>query len=808
MSEMGFGRKPIKAICFLAAIIMAFCSLGIDTAHAKALTSQITVYTQNNYTASKWALAGYSGRNLKEAGCVLFAWAHAIQMLSDTKRGDDLLTELIGVCSDPNGNYNHVNCSHTKTGNYAYKAYAYLDHATKTYGITQSSVGKSRAALEKCFADNGVIILRGPSSGGGHVVMADSFRYDSTDAAYLHVIDSHPYSFHNSSAKLTYYNSKLQKYASSSYPQKGADYWIKWGDISDNSNFQIWYALKKTQSGSGNTTPSTVQVNGYEYMPEGNAMNATYLEQTGFFVRALPTNVTNGKLTIVSQNESIIRIDKINESTDNWYGVVFTPVGIGTACILINSQDGSNVNDSMLITVPNPPISDPGSLIVTASDIQADGTFTVNLSMKDNPGYASLALGFNLANNTGTLQQSSITGRIYGGNMSAGELAATWNTLYYEDNGELGTLTFAVDDPSKDTTLTIERLESFDMLGRENDIRIPNSILVKGYKAPVTPGQLTVSASDIQADGTFTVDLGITNNPGFSAMTIGYKIGNNSGGIKRADLIGMVADANTTVGDYVRIWKTTDIVGNGEFASITFAVDDPSKDTTISIQILEMVDAYGRKVPINVPGPIQVNGYKAPAPVYSAQLTASASAMQADGTFTVTLGLYRNSILGGMRLAYSFSGNQATINQQDCHATGIATGASVSAGDKISLASINPIAGNGDVLILSFTALDPKKDITVNFSCEKATDPNQERVLIDGISVSVAAANTRVPGDANEDGEADFVDAMLILQYDAGWPGIRLNLSNADVNRDGDVDFVDAMLILQYDAGWPGTVLR
>ena len=194
--------------------------------------------------------------------------------------------------------------------------------------------------------------------------------------------------------------------------------------------------------------------------------------------------------------------------------------------------------------------------------------------------------------------------------------------------------------------------------------------------------------------------------------------------------------------------------------------------------------------------------------VGNAQLTASASAMQADGTFTVTLGLKRNSVLGGMRLSYSFSGNQATINQQDCHATGIATGASVSAGDKISLASTNPISSDGDVLVLSFTALDPKKDITVNFSCEKATDPNQERVLIDGISVSVAAANARVPGDANEDGEPDFVDAMLILQYDARWPGLRLNLSNADVNRDGDVDFVDAMLILQYDARWPGTVLR
>lgn len=86
-----------RLLCFLTTIVLVSCILRVDNAQAKALTSQITVYTQNNYTSSKWNLAGGSGRNLKTAGCVLFAWAHSIEMLSDTKRGDDLLTELIGV---------------------------------------------------------------------------------------------------------------------------------------------------------------------------------------------------------------------------------------------------------------------------------------------------------------------------------------------------------------------------------------------------------------------------------------------------------------------------------------------------------------------------------------------------------------------------------------------------------------------------------------------------------------------------------------------------------------------------------------
>ena len=59
----------------------------------------------------------------------------------------------------------------------------------------------------------------------------------------------------------------------------------------------------------------------------------------------------------------------------------------------------------------------------------------------------------------------------------------------------------------------------------------------------------------------------------------------------------------------------------------------------------------------------------------------------------------------------------------------------------------------------------------------------------------------RVPGDANEDGFVDIFDALLVLQYDAGWD-VQINTSNGDVNADGIADIFDALLLLQYDAGW------
>jgi len=68
-----------------------------------------------------------------------------------------------------------------------------------------------------------------------------------------------------------------------------------------------------------------------------------------------------------------------------------------------------------------------------------------------------------------------------------------------------------------------------------------------------------------------------------------------------------------------------------------------------------------------------------------------------------------------------------------------------------------------------------------------------------------ATGTTRIPGDANVDGEVDMHDALLILQYDAEG-NVNINTSNADVNADGAADIYDVLLILQYDAGWNVTL--
>ena len=66
--------------------------------------------------------------------------------------------------------------------------------------------------------------------------------------------------------------------------------------------------------------------------------------------------------------------------------------------------------------------------------------------------------------------------------------------------------------------------------------------------------------------------------------------------------------------------------------------------------------------------------------------------------------------------------------------------------------------------------------------------------------INVTNPYARLPGDANEDGKVDIHDALLVMQYTAGWY-VSINGYAADVNADNRVTAEDAILIFQYASG-------
>ncbi|MGN1370133.1 MAG: dockerin type I repeat-containing protein [Aristaeellaceae bacterium] len=66
--------------------------------------------------------------------------------------------------------------------------------------------------------------------------------------------------------------------------------------------------------------------------------------------------------------------------------------------------------------------------------------------------------------------------------------------------------------------------------------------------------------------------------------------------------------------------------------------------------------------------------------------------------------------------------------------------------------------------------------------------------------VTVYDPDARLPGDVNEDGKVDARDALIVMQYSAGWPVI-INGWQGDVNADGSTNLGDAVRIFQRVSG-------
>ena len=56
-------------------------------------------------------------------------------------------------------------------------------------------------------------------------------------------------------------------------------------------------------------------------------------------------------------------------------------------------------------------------------------------------------------------------------------------------------------------------------------------------------------------------------------------------------------------------------------------------------------------------------------------------------------------------------------------------------------------------------------------------------------------------GDANCDGTVNSLDALAVLQFEAGLLDALVFPDGGDPNEDGEINSLDALLILQFDAG-------
>lgn len=157
-----------------------------------------------------------------------------------------------------------------------------------------------------------------------------------------------------------------------------------------------------------------------------------------------------------------------------------------------------------------------------------------------------------------------------------------------------------------------------------------------------------------------------------------------------------------------------------------------------------------------------------------------------DPKLTASLSSTKAAVGETITLTYRMSGGSGTINTAEPEASYVSW--KKADGTVVSTTRLAKISGTP-----TFTPTERGF-----YYCELVlTDGYHQQISWKSDIFSVVAG---VPGDADANGTIDAHDALLIMQYDAGW-SVTLSKANADVNDDGGVDLSDAMLILRYGAG-------
>lgn len=137
------------------------------------------------------------------------------------------------------------------------------------------------------------------------------------------------------------------------------------------------------------------------------------------------------------------------------------------------------------------------------------------------------------------------------------------------------------------------------------------------------------------------------------------------------------------------------------------------------------------------------------------------------------------------KLTYRMSGGSGTVNK-----TGVSYLRWLKAdGTVLEKKTVTAVSGTASIQL----------DEEGTYYCELVlVDGYNQRVTwkSEGIVVSEKAYT---PGDANGDGQVAPADALLVMQYTAGW-SVSLSKVNADVNSSGSVDLQDAILIFELAA--------
>jgi len=229
--------------CVATALMLARVYQRYERQEAPRNTTSIVIFDQGSYKAETdtdpWALPGWDWgldqhRSLATAGCHLIAYAHCVQWVTDTPRGDALLSELLTACKNPSDQEENSHAT-ACAGLHApdeFSKDAYDAFILSHYGIRTVELDQTLEALAAHFEKGGAVVTVIP----GHYISAVELR-EIGGSYYVHVIDSNWGTARRKGYEMFYLDEggnlvRILHIADGTYTS-GSDYWMPYETYSE-----------------------------------------------------------------------------------------------------------------------------------------------------------------------------------------------------------------------------------------------------------------------------------------------------------------------------------------------------------------------------------------------------------------------------------------------------------------------------------------------------------------------------------------------------------------------------------------------
>lgn len=821
----------MKRLLVVLLIVVLLCCFFAQIAFAAESSKPIelpfmTIYNQGDYNGSKWQLGGYEDRDLEEAGCQLFAFAHALQWVSGERTDDSLLSELIKICADPNDNYHHPTCDDghkgTEVQGTAIKLYenAYKEKIKKT-----TKPSEDLASIRALFQQNGAICILDNKS--KHVSIAVE-EQEVSDVSYTRIIDSH-WGTYKYNFKTKYYKIENEKvteitYASGTY-KKGSTYWIKTSDLFSEFYFsRAWLpandsdakklsalsgTFTMTKAGNTKTEPYSSADNSGLYVKVDDKVSVTELVTNSY--GNIWAKLSDGSYTCfadITKQETYMKVDSFTTPFTATSSTVVKPTGelpVGEGFGLRGVISGSG------------PIYS-----VTARVFDRDGG-TERLKESVYPGISATSANLNSKYNG-----NSINSLVTFGDLPVGyytyqvtvQPGFKYKNIEYKLGAEKVVITsnFQVGKPSTATPTATPKITTTPSPKPTNtptpkptNSPAPTPTSAPGGKYQSAPERIAYYHQYMKTDGKTTWDYHTNNTYWDEKLNSVYGLA--------------ISDGD---GD------TPNISGRGcSLLAYGHAIQwlDGKADSTRQIEILAELVRKSKNPPTaeEIYGEYVASEYNA---VFGEEVTEWTeeylrNVFDQDGVVIVCNKYSSGSNSGHTALAIGYRVYNGTFYVQMMDSTCRATlkrlpdgGASAKVYDFSAAANMTFSAGQYWVPLKQFSgiikwsySLIPKGSSGDNSEMKPTATPKPTSTPTPkptstptptptkAPTPTPTQVPTRLPGDVNDDSRVNMKDSIQLLKSLCGW-NVTINNVNAEVTGDGRVNMKDHILLLKYLCGW------